>query len=158
MPPKVAISEAAPYMLFPKGDSIDMAYVLGVMSSIPFDWQARRSVEINLSYYVMYALTIPRPDRENKLRGRIVEIVGRLTCVDSRFGEWAKQLNIKVVKPVEVLEKDRYLAELDALVALLYGLNKDQLKYVFENFHRGTILSSRMQQALVYFNDWSARL
>ena len=32
------------------GDTLDEAYLLGVYSSIPFDWYARRYVELKMSY------------------------------------------------------------------------------------------------------------
>ena len=33
--------------------------------------------------------------------------------------------------------KDDLIAELDAVVALLYGLERDDVEHVFETFHRG---------------------
>jgi len=153
VPPRVAISEAAPYLLFPKGSAADMAYVLGVMSSIPFDWQARRSVEINLSYYVLYALTLPRPSENNSARGRIVAIVAELTCVDSRFKDWATSLGREISEQIGNEIKDELLAELDALVAHLFGLSENQLRYIYENFQRGTVLSDRLEKALGYLTE-----
>ena len=38
IPPEVFITNAGPYMLWPRGTEEDVAYLLGIMSSISFDW------------------------------------------------------------------------------------------------------------------------
>ena len=48
IPPETALTNAAPYLVFPSGTSLAEAFVLGILNSLPFDWQARRFVEMNL--------------------------------------------------------------------------------------------------------------
>ena len=52
-----------PSLVWPAGDDADVAYLLGVMSSVPFDWLARRRVEVNLNYFILNSLAVPRPPR-----------------------------------------------------------------------------------------------
>ena len=156
VPPKVAITHGAPYLMFPTGDREDVAYVLGVLSSIPLDWQARRTVEINLTYHILNGLSFPRPAKENALRQRIISIVVRLTCIDDRYLSWGAFFKVDVL-PVDLLEKDELIAELDALVSILYGLSEIQIEYVFKNFHRGADFSNRLSRVKHYFQEWEKK-
>jgi hypothetical protein len=45
------------------------------------------------------------------------------------------------------------LAELDALVAHLYGLTRSDVEHIFESFHRGWNFEPRLQRVLAYFDD-----
>jgi len=49
VPPKVVLTNKAPFLLWPRGDIADQAFLLGVLSSIALDWYARRFVEVSLS-------------------------------------------------------------------------------------------------------------
>ena len=49
VPPKVFINHLAPYLLWPRGDERDQSFLVGVLSSIPLDWYARRFVETHVS-------------------------------------------------------------------------------------------------------------
>jgi len=153
VPPEVGLTHGAPYLMFPTGDNEDVAYTLGVLSSIPLDWQARRTVEINLTYHILNGFSFPRPPKNNPLRQRIVSIVVRLTSIDDRYLSWAKFFKVKVL-PVESVEKDELMAELDALVSVLYGLTENQVEYVFKNFHRGADFSNRLSRVKFYFQEW----
>jgi hypothetical protein len=153
VPPHVAITHGAPYLMFPRGNEEDVAYVLGVLSSITLDWQARRTVEINLTYHILNGLSFPRPSKTNPLRKRIVKIVARLTCVDERYTKWASYFD-QEIGIVEAQEKDELIVELDALVAVLYGLSHEQVEYIFKNFHRGADFSSRSSRVKFFFDEW----
>lgn len=60
LPPKVVVSNKAPYLLWPHGDERDQAYLLGVLCSMPLDWYARRIVEISLNFHILNSFPIPR--------------------------------------------------------------------------------------------------
>ena len=62
LPPRVFVTNKAPYFLWPRGDERDQAFLLGVLSSIPLDWYARRFVEISMNYFVLNPFPIPPPD------------------------------------------------------------------------------------------------
>lgn len=61
VPPGVVLTDVAPYFLFVRGTARDEAYLLGVLSSIPLDWCARRVVETHMDFHVVNALPVPRP-------------------------------------------------------------------------------------------------
>ena len=156
VPPKVFVTGKAPYFLWPHGDEKDQAFLLGVLSSIPLDWYARRFVETSLSFFVINPFPIPRPSRENALWQRVVELSGRLACLDDRFAEWAKQVGV-ACGPLEEDEKEDKIHELDAVAAHLYGLSESQLVHIFETFHKGWDYSARLSGVLHHYHLWRTR-
>jgi hypothetical protein len=67
IPPKVFITNKGPYLLWPRGDEKDQAYLLGVLSSLSLDWYARRFVEVGLNYFIFNPMPVPRPARADPL-------------------------------------------------------------------------------------------
>lgn len=157
LPPKIFISDAAPFFLWPRGDEKDEAYLLGIMSSIPLDWYARRFVEVNVNYHILNPFPIPRPGRENKLWQRVVHIAGRLGSPDDRFSDWANKVGVDF-GAIDPVKKQDMIHELDAVVAHLYGLSEDQLIHIFETFHEGWDYHKRLEETLVHYKNWEQRL
>jgi hypothetical protein len=153
VPPKVFLTNKAPYLLFPRGDATDVAYLLGVLSSIPLDWYARRFVEMSLNFYILNPFPVPRPARDSALRLRVVQLAGRLAAVDARFADWAAQVGV-ACGPLEPEVKDDHIRELDAVVAHLYGLSEPQLRHVFETFHEGWDFAQRLAATVSHFRKW----
>ncbi len=156
VPGKAFLTNKAPYLTWPIGDAKDQAFLLGTLCSIPLDWYARRFVEINLNFFVLNPFPIPRPPRESALWQRVVSLAGRLASPDIRFADWAKAVGVAHGKLLPD-EKQEMITELDAVVALLYGLNERQLRIVFETFHEGWNYEDRLRATLKHFDSWKAR-
>lgn len=157
VPPNIFITNKGPYFLWPRGDGLDEAYLLGVMSSIPLDWYARRFVEMNMNFHILNPFPIPRPPRDNSLWQRVVQLAGRLAAPDDRFAEWAKKVGVEH-GPLDPKIKEEMIHELDAVVAHLYGLNAGQLTHIFETFHEGWDFTGRLKKTLAYFDKWGKSL
>jgi hypothetical protein len=154
IPPNTFLQHGAPYFLWPRGTIQDQTFVLGVFSSIPLDWCARRFVEMNLTNDIICPLPIPRPNQNNILRLRIIDIAGRLACPDERFADWATDVGVQWGS----LEKDAkqdMIYELDAVVAHLYGLSQKHLEHIFETFHEGWDYQSRLESTMKHYKKWS---
>ncbi|MDE0120555.1 MAG: hypothetical protein OXS33_02340, partial [bacterium] len=135
VPGSRVIVNQAPYLLRTAGSKRDEAYVLGVLCSIPCDWQARRTVELHMTFEQINLLTIPDPGQGHPVRDRVAKIAGRLAATDDRFADWAAEVGVPVgsTSPPQNL-----LAELDACVAYLYGLDEDDLAVIYQTFHDKT--------------------
>ena len=157
VPPKVIVTHGVPYLLQRAGDATDTAFLLGVLSSIPLDWYARRYVEINLVFEILNAFPVPRPDKADPLRQRVVTIAGRLAAVDSRYAEWSNEVGIPVGSIQNRHDMDDLSAELDALVCLLYGLTREQVHHLYATFHRGWNYHPRLSSVLTHYDQWAAR-
>ena len=153
VPPKVFIANQAPYLLWPRGNEEDEAYLLGVLSSIPLDWYARRLVETHVNYFVFNPFPVPRPERDDERWKRVVELAGRLACPDRRFRTWAKAVGVRCGR-IDEDEKEDMLHELDAVVAHLYGLTEAHLVHIFETFHEGWEYQPRLDGVLTHFEAW----
>ena len=153
VPRRVFLANTAPFLLWPRGTSSDQAYVLGLMSSIPLDWYARRFVESHVNFYVVNPFPIPRPSADSRLRNRVVSLAGRLASPDDRFADWAEKLSV-ACGPLDADEKDDHIRELDAIVAHLYGLTESQLVHIFETFHEGWDYDERLRATLRHFQTW----
>jgi hypothetical protein len=151
IPPKTLLVHLAPFLLWPKGDALDEAFLLGVLSSIPLDWYARRWVETHLTYNVLNPLPIPRPDRSSTDWKRAVALAGRLAAPDDRFADWATKVGVDHGLLATNIKQDM-IDELDAVVARLYGLDAAQLTHLFETFHEGWDYAPRLAAVLAHFN------
>jgi hypothetical protein len=156
LPPRIFLTNKAPYLLWPRGDALDQAFLLGVLCSIPLDWYARRFVEVSMNFFIFNPFPVPRPSRDDKRWQRVVALAGRLACPDKRFAAWAKAVGVEC-GPLQDGEKQDLIAELDAVVAHLYGLTEKQLLHIFETFHEGWDYAPRLAAVLKHFHTWAKR-
>ena len=136
------------YLIFPRWDAPNKAAVLGIMNSSPFDWLARRYVELHLNFYVLNSLTFPPPD--NTPWERIGKLAGRLSCVDDRFAEFAAEASVECGNLTPAQRNDMR-AEIDAQVAHAYGLTADELRFIFTDFTQNAVPQMYRDQVLEKF-------
>jgi len=153
VPPEVALTNKAPYLFRAKGSPIAEAFLLGVLSSIPLDWYVRKYVETGMNFHVVNGLPVPEM-AEDPIRLRVATISGRLAAVDERYSLWADAIGVPINSVRTQTEKNDLIAELDALVSLLYGLNADQVEHVFATFHRGWEYETRLEAVLKHYETW----
>ena len=150
LPPHVGIAHHATY-LFTNEDVPTEAFLLGIMSSIPFDWVARRIVEINLSFFVFNSLSVPLPPKNSPHKAELQILAARLAAVDDRYADWAKQAGVTVGSVKTEDEKQDIIHRIDALSAHLYGLDETDLQTIFETFHKGWDYKPRLNAVLEHF-------
>jgi len=138
------------------GDGGDEAFLLGVMSSIPFDWCARRIVELHLTFTVLKGLPVPRPAQSSPLRRRLIELAARLAAHDDRFADWATEVGVPVGSLRNEPDRSDAIHEIDAIVALLYGLNESEVVHIFQTFHRNWDHEPRLHAVLEHFRAWES--
>jgi hypothetical protein len=157
VPPNVFLTDKAPYLLWPRGNEPDQAYLLGVLCSIPLDWYSRRFVETNVAYHILNGFPIPRPGREDPLRQRVVELSGRLAAVDDRYADWADSVGVEY-GPLDEGTRQEKIYELDGVVAHLYDLTSEHVEVIFETFHDGWDYEERLNRVLDYYAAWADQL
>ncbi len=131
VPPGTPLTHTAPYLVFPSGGPEEEAYVLAVLNSLPFDWQARRYVEAHLYFYVLGLLCFPLGEALH--REPIMRSAARLSCTDERFAEFAEEAGVDC-GPLFEPQRDQLRADIDARVAHAYGLTEDDLRFIFTDF------------------------
>lgn len=154
IPPGTALINSAPYVFRYDGEARAEAYLLAVLCSIPLDWYARKYVEIHLNLHIFNSLPIPEYRPGEALADRLVTIAGRLAARDERYLDWAMEVGVEVGTANEDSVRSDLLAELDAVVALLYGLTEEQVEQVFATFHRGWDYRPRLDSVLAHYTAW----
>ena len=131
VPPNVFLTNKAPYLAFAVGDNRDRAACLGIMNSLPFDWQARRFTEVNLNFFILEGLVVP--DLGDEDFEVISRSAARLSCVDDRFAEFAQSTGVET-GPLDDEEYERLRVEIDARVARAWALTDADLGVLFADF------------------------
>jgi hypothetical protein len=152
VPPKVMMVHQSPYLVRRSGDEKDEAFLLGVMSSMPFDWYARRLVELHFTFEILDRVPVPRPDRSDPRWTRVVHLAGTLAAKDHRFTDWASAVGVAVGSALTEEQRLEMQAEIDANVAHLYGLSRKQVEHLFSTFHRGWAFQVRLNLTLGHFD------
>ena len=158
LPSNRVLVHKAPYLLQIEGTVADETYLLGILSSMPCDWQTRRTVELVMSFGQINQISIPHPGEGHPVRDRVVEIAGRLAAVDDRFAEWADELGVAVGSANDESVKHDLICELDACVAYLYGLDEGDLAVIYDTFSETVDYSNRHAAVLAHFRNLHEQL
>ena len=154
IPAQTAATHMAPLLVRRAGDTRTDAFLLGVLSSMIFDWYARRWITLHFTFEMLNPMPVPRPNLSGALASRVIEISGRLAAVDDRYSEWASQLNISVGTVADEETSNALVAELDAVVAILYGLDESQIKHIFNTFRKSWSYDQHLDSVLNHFHNW----
>lgn len=132
--PRSAVGNTLP-LIFPNVEPKLCAALLAVLSSLPFDYVVRQKIGgTHLTFGYVNQLPCPAPSlfSETDL-GFIVSRVLELTFTSETMKPFADDLGFEG-PPFVWDEQGRALlrAELDAKIARLYGLTRDQLRYILD--------------------------
>ena len=93
VPPGVFLTNTAPYLTFVNGDPMVQAACLGLMNSLPFDWQSRRFIEIHASFFLLEGFYLP--DLSDADCDAIARSAARLSAADDRFTAFATATGVE---------------------------------------------------------------
>ena len=104
---------------------------MGIMNSLPFDWQARRFIELHVSFFLLEGLYVPSLTDDDYVQ--IARAAARLSAADDRFADFARESGVECGS---LLDADRMelRLEIDARVARAWGLGPDDLEVIYEDF------------------------
>ena len=131
IPQGVFLTNKAPYLSFVQGDARAQAACLGIMNSLPFDWQARRFIEINVNFFLLEGLCLP--DLEDPAFDAIAESAARLSAVDDRFADFASSAGVEHGR-LHPVQRKRLRVEIDARIARAWSLTTADLSVIFRDF------------------------
>lgn len=114
----------------------NLLFCLALLNSFVLDFALRKSVSANLNMFFIYQLRAPRLTERDEAFCPIAERAARLTCTTPEFDGLAKEVGLKshtdgVTDPIE---RAKLRAELDGLVAHLYGLTEEEFAYILTTF------------------------
>jgi hypothetical protein len=117
-------------------DDKQRLYLVAMLNSLVLDYFLRQSVTTHLSFFFVHNAPVPRLPSTDKTFLAIVERAARLTCTTDEFAELARSAGLKRHKTValEQIERERLRAELDGLIARLYGLTEEEFAHILTTF------------------------
>lgn len=153
IPENKILTHISPYVFTLPGKSREESFLLGVLCSIPFDFYARKFIETAVDIHFMKAFPIPE-SFDSPAGLQLIQNVFDLIPDGPGYSEWKKSLSILSKSKNAIRDRDELIAENDALSAILFGLSRSQLIYIFDNFQRGWNSEARKNEALSYFDLW----
>ncbi len=133
------------------------AFLCGMWNSFAVDYMIRSSVSSHLSFYYVYQLPIPRLPPDDRAFLAIANRSARLICSSPEFGSVAHEFGLSgpgdgATDPVE---RARLRAELDGIIANLYGLTEKEFAYILTTFP--VVPQETKDAALAAFKDFAPK-
>lgn len=124
IPAGVACGNKVPTILFPEDPSEERLLVwLSIANSFVFDWMLRRVLTTTVNYFVLQSIPLPKLARDGLPWKKLVDAARELRVLDSAGATR------------ETYERTAKLrAEIDAEVAVAYGLDLKDMELVLEDF------------------------
>ena len=115
-------------------DHSQRLYVTGLFNSYVFDWFIRLSVTAHVSFFFVYNTPVPRVTAADPRFKPIATRVARLICTTTEFDDLAREVGGDIRGATDPIERSRLRAELDGLVAHLYGLTEADFAHILATF------------------------
>ncbi|MHB8897351.1 MAG: Eco57I restriction-modification methylase domain-containing protein [Thermoguttaceae bacterium] len=114
----------------------EQLYLAAIANSYVFDFMIRMRVTTTLNFFYVYQMPVPRMTARDAGFSPIMERSARLICTTPEFDELAKEVGIKSHKQgvTDPAKRAQLRAELDGLIAHLYGLTEAEFAHVLSTF------------------------
>lgn len=119
----------------PRDSSIQL-YIAALLNSFVFDYFLRLSVGSNLTMFYIYQTPAPRLQPSDQRCLSLSKRAARLICVDPAYDGLACKVGLSGHKDgaTDPTERARLRAEIDGLVAHLYGLSEEEFAHILKTF------------------------
>lgn len=149
MPKYLALGHTANCM-YVSLDSCKKLVLLSILNSLTFDYATRQKITAtDLNFFIVKQLPVLRPEQIDEVnQWQLVKRVAELTYFNHDMDEFAKDLSAKLSQEqneelgnrlikqepwvFDELRRAQLQAEIDAIVAKLYGLNTEELNYILD--------------------------
>lgn len=116
--------------------SSDMLLLTAVFNSMVYDSVIRLKVSSNMNFFYVYSTQVPALTNADAIYSKLVNYAARLICISPKFDELAKEIGLKSHKDgaTDSAERARLRAELDGMIAHLYGLSEEEFTHIVSTF------------------------
>ena len=112
----------------------ELFVTLGLLNSIPFDYIARTKLDTTMSVAAIEESQMPRLTEGDNWFHFISERAAKLNAYGAEFERIRKNLNVEPI--TEKSERHRIQAEIDAAAFHAYGHDRENTKFILDDFHR----------------------
>lgn len=111
-------------------------FLSAIWNSFVIDSMLRMKVTTTLNFFYVYQLPIPRLTERDAAFTPIVERAARLICTTPAFDDLARAVGLRGHEEgaTDPAERARLRAELDGMIAHLYGLTDDEFAHILRTF------------------------
>ena len=114
----------------------ELLAMTAMMASFVCDWFIRQKILTNMNMFYVYQIPVPRLASGDAAFDPIVNRAARLICTAPEYDDLAKEVGIGLrIKGVDDShERSQLRAELDGLIAHLYGLTEAEFAHILTTF------------------------
>lgn len=107
-----------------------------LLSSFVCDWFIRQKILTNMNMFYVYQIPVPRLTQKSDFFEKLVGRAARLLCTNQEFDELASEVGLgsHINSAIEPDKRAQLRAEIDGLVAHIYGLTEDEFAHVLSTF------------------------
>lgn len=119
-----------------KISSNEIIFATAILNSFVLDFYVRQMVSANINMFFIYQLPVPRLTAGDKYFQDIVERAAKLICTTPEFDQLAQAVGIETHENgiTDETERGHLRAELDGIIAHLYGLTEEEFTYILTTF------------------------
>ena len=117
-------------------NSQEMIFLCAMCNSFILDWLIRLKITTTLNMFYLYQLPLPRLGKKDPPFWPIVNRAAMLICTTPEFDDLGQEVGMKSHREgaTDLVERGRLRAELDGLIAHLYGLTEEEFAYILTTF------------------------
>ncbi|MEG4284662.1 hypothetical protein QUB68_16155 [Microcoleus sp. A006_D1] len=137
-------------------ESKELLLALSILNSFACDFIIRQKVTAHCNMFYVYQLPVPRLTSGEKYFWDIVQRAAKLICTAPEFDELAAEVGLNSHKEgvTDETERAKLRAELDGIIAHLYGLTEAEFAHILTTFP--IVPETVKQAALVAYRSFAA--
>jgi len=114
----------------------EILIVCSLLNSFICDFTLRSRITTNLNSFYLYQLPVPRLQKGDKWFSEIVKRAAKLICTTPEFDELAAEVGLGSHQNgvTDEVERAKLRAELDGIIAHLYGLTETEFQHILSTF------------------------
>jgi hypothetical protein len=114
----------------------ELLVLSSLLNTFVVDYTLRSRMTTNLNSFYLYQLPVPRLTKSDRYFNDIVQRAAKLICTTPEFDELAQEVGLGSHQQgvTDETERAKLRAELDGMVAHLYGLSEDEFSYILTTF------------------------
>lgn len=142
LPANVFVANTLPTLTADRSNKIprlqEQLAFLAVFNSFTFDWLIRQKISAHLNMFYVYQMPVPRLQDHDPPFAPLVDRAARLTCTAAEFDGLAAVAKLSPpthkAGAIDLAERAKLRAELDAMVAHLYRLTEEEFAHILSTF------------------------